>query len=88
MEAHAVCEDLSSENHQALCQVIFRSGFFFKALYRFKTITSSFSLTSQCQRDVQIKRNINVHSYCRHRTFIVKLEHESLCPSLYLTSKL
>ena len=29
MEAHAVCEDLSSENHQALCQVIFSSGFFF-----------------------------------------------------------
>ena len=62
--------------------------FFFKALYRFRTITFSFSLTSQSQRDVQIKRKINVHSYCRHRKFIVKLEHESLCPSLYLISKL
>ena len=30
MEAHAVCEDLSSENYQALCQVIFSSGFFLK----------------------------------------------------------
>ena len=85
MEAHAVCKTSVQETIKRYAKVFF---FFCKALYRFKTITFSFSLTSQSQRDVQIKPNINAHSYCRHRKFIVKLEHESLCPSLYLISKL
>ena len=41
-----------------------------------KTITLSFSFTTKSQRDVHIRRNINVHIRCRHGKFIVKPERE------------
>ena len=43
MEAHAVCKTSVQETIKRYAKVFF---FFCKALYRFKTITFSFSLTS------------------------------------------
>ena len=87
MEAHAVSEDFRNHFKSDVSgDFKLRLTFSYKkskASDRFKTITLSFSWTTLSQRDVQIKRNFNVHISCPHRKFTVKLEHESLCPFLY-----
>ena len=79
MEAHTVSEDFRNHSKSAVS-----GDFKLRLTFFYKTITLSFSWTTLSQRDVQIKRNINVHIYCPHRKFTVKLEHESLCTFLYI----